>query len=263
MADSYLWPIDHDGTASIVDIGQRFLCGLAGHPDAASFVDEVARIRESPEYRDSMLRKAGCERHDVGVELGLMLASRKVSHQDVVDNARSNGNHLRPGFEEFLTYNPDGKLIVSAGDQTWLTEYYRKFGLGIPVIGTEADVGLDGRYCGIMRVCGRETKAGRVREYHSGERVIAVGDSSGDDGLVGLADETGGLSIGVGYGIGADVNVSAGDWHPVYLLGEAFKRLHGDGSRIPECAYAGKAALLDARANTALGRKVLNSAFSI
>ena len=224
---SYLWCIDHDGTASLGDIGQDYLCQLMGF-NSGEFVKEVKKMRNDPEYREKILRG---EKYEVGMELAYLLSYHGIKQHDVRESARNANGSLREGFSDFLDDENRGRAIIfSAGVRDWLYTYYTKNfpDKNFDIVGTTLRTDLDGKYYSIENPCGRESKPYRIKEVLRGMNgnnltKIGIGDSQGDRKMFDFVLEDGGLTIGIGDGIEGDINFPKDTaWYPVWEAGKMY-----------------------------------------
>ena len=221
MSYSCLWCIDHDGTASLGDIGRDYLYEyLPGIDSPDDFVKEVMKIRNDLDYKDKILR--GKEPYEEGLELALLLAYHNVKRNDVIDSGQNAKNSLRLGFPEFLNKESDDiKIIFSAGPQDWLMNFYmhnfpnKKF----DVVGTKLGINENFEYCGIEDSCGRESKPKRIEKKArrmNGMKYIGVGDSRGDEKMFEYIKGKNGITVAIGSGVKGDINLSEDtDWYSV------------------------------------------------
>ncbi|MFH1444993.1 MAG: hypothetical protein ABIF08_00760 [Nanoarchaeota archaeon] len=218
---SYLWCIDHDGTASKGDIGRDYLCQmLPGIDSAEDFWEEVIRIRSDADYRNEILRG---DSYEEGLELAMLLAYHGVNQDIVRESGRNARNSLRDGFSEFLKNPETGrKIMFSAGPQDWLMNFYmHNFpNINFDVVGTTLHPDENGNYIKIKKPCGRESKPRRIEEvaqFMNGDVCkIGVGDSSGDEKMFEYVSDGGGLTIAIGDRIEGMINLPGdADWHNV------------------------------------------------
>ena len=149
---SYLWCIDHDGTASYGDIGRDYLCGLMGM-DSDEFVKHVDRIRSDPEYKKLICNG---QDYDEGLELALMAShpDYRLKQDDVRKMGSEATNSLRKGFRKFLDDPERGRgVIFSAGLKDFLINFYMSNfpNRNFDVVGTSMHVDQNGYYVGIRK----------------------------------------------------------------------------------------------------------------
>ena len=188
---------DHDGTASHGDIGQDYLCRFLGM-DKKQFIEAVYEMRSScsdPVYRDRIKQEVGCD-HDIGLELGIMLAQKGVLKGDVEECGRDAHNSIREGFLKYLASTPDELHILSAGPADWLRPFWGKYSDKVNVFGTELYTGPDGEYRGIKLPCG---KSGKPKVIMPARDLVCIGDSDGDSGMFDFVRRCGGFTIGIGH----------------------------------------------------------------
>ncbi|MBU0530541.1 MAG: hypothetical protein ABIH52_02375 [Candidatus Aenigmatarchaeota archaeon] len=231
---SYLWCIDHDGTASYGDIGRDYLCSLIGLT-SEEFVDVVKNIRRDEDYKNEIL-KGG--RYEEGLELAMLLAYNSVLQDDVRRSGENAENSLRKGFTEFLTRSERGRVIIfSAGVQDWLMHFYMKNfpNTNFDVVGTSLHVDEAGRYSSIKKPCGRMSKPDRIKDVLKGMNghcipKVGVGDSNGDRKMFDYVLKEDGLTIGISNGIEGDLNFSEDtDWYGPWFAGELYVDLMMNG----------------------------------
>jgi phosphoserine phosphatase len=228
--------LDFDRSVSTKDIGLDHLhayCGI-GQSGFMEYVDSVRKEAASdPHYARHFRDLTGAE-YDFGLELAALLVSNRAKQEDIMESGRQSHNSIRKGFFDFLRHteaNGDPVYIVSAGPADWLRAFWGKHSDVVSVRATEFGTGEDGAYRSITVPCGRNGKSCIVSSYVNGRPVVAVGDSSIDEGMFDRtrrADH--GLTIGIGPGIEGDINLPKDtDWNPVWAASELFSEMRGGG----------------------------------
>ena len=224
---------DHDGTASLGDIGEDYLCGLLGM-NRTGFIEAVHAMREraarDPTYRATIRESMNCD-YDDGLELAIMLVQQRVMRKCVEECGREAHNSIREGFFEYLESSPDEINILSAGPADWLRPFWEKYSDKIRVYGTELYTGRRGEYGGATLPCG---KSGKPKIIIPSRNLVCVGDSEGDSGMFDHVWKNRGLVIAIGGDVQGDLNIPEyASWGPVYAAIEIYAELLGERQAAP------------------------------
>ncbi len=225
---------DNCGTVSSGDIGRDRLCRVMGM-DRDYFMGEVESMRYSaanePGFSDAFMKEYGTD-YEHSLELAAMLAGNRVPREEVVKAGLQSSNSVRKGFYDFIKHSDrqgDSISIVTAAPRDFAGPFWRKYSDSLAVIGTRMSADDEDRYCGIALPCGGKSKAGIIRPYVNDSHAVAVGDTKGDQGMIDVVREAGGLGIAFGRDVDADVVLHPGaSWKEAWAAGEMYAEMAGE-----------------------------------
>lgn len=223
---------DHDGNVHPGDIGKDYFYDSIGFEDVSAFVDEVGKIRGNEiEKRKASELYSGDEGHSDAEELAIFIANYREDHSfSEVDVEKLAEEAIRDGYDrEFrdgvptfindLAATGSHPIILSAGDETFLREFYDRSVLFDTENGVDeestSDLHVIGSrqnwdHGGIDKGCGNAKKPVRyeqtIQAFNGAEKpMLYSGDSSSDRRPLLRADL--GLATGSGAMEYADVVV--------------------------------------------------------
>ncbi len=217
--------LDHDGTLSKYDIGKDYLShsfpevykrfNARGKNEKEKFSYVVEEIR-SGKYNNFIKNELGLDydsERDHGTELAIMvlLESKydgitKEKIEDIVKDVARNNHVLKDGAAEFLRNDGYETWISTAGVENFIGELFKVYDINhgnenFYIVGTKLKYDKNGKPQSIIQKNGRYQKGENLKKIISNDdKIIAVGDSSGDSKVMDMALKNDGVAISSGRG---------------------------------------------------------------